>query len=154
MQACAAHPTRPAVGNCRRCRTPICSVCRTRWQEQGLCPACVEHALANPQGTRQSAGVQRRLAIWSLLLGLAAWLLLLGAGLPLVFASNLSKEAAILAGLGLLLSLLPALFAVGQGVAVVRERGSALGVATAGVVLAASQLGLMLGVVLLSIWAS
>ena len=119
-----------------------------------MCPACVEQELNNPQAARQSAGMQRRLATWSLLLSLTGWLLLLGAGLPLVFARGVSKEGAVLAGLGLLLSLVPALFAIGQGVAVVRERGRLLGVATAGVVLSTSQLGLMLGAVLLSIWAS
>src|SRR5262245_50633150 len=119
MQACAAHPTRPAVGTCRRCRSPICALCRPRWQEQALCPACVDQEVANPQGALRSAGVLRRLAVCSLLLGLAGWMLLLGAGLPLVFAQGLSKEASVLVGLGLLLSLAPALFAIGQGVAVV-----------------------------------
>lgn len=154
LQACALHPTRPAVGTCRHCRTPVCSICRTRLQEQLVCVACAERSLTHQDQTVSHAPAHRRLAVWSLACGLAGWLLLLLGLTPLVLTRNLSKEVAVLAVLTLLLSAVPALLAAGQGAAALRVRGDRLRIATAGLVLAGSQLGLMLGVLLMTLWSS
>jgi hypothetical protein len=154
IKGCAVHPRQPSVGQCHRCRVAICSLCRTRWQSEVICPACMERVLRQPETARADPRVAQKLALASLFLGLAGWLLFLGAGLPIVFVRNLTKEGAIIAGVGLLLSLIPAAFAFGQGTAAVRRRGPTLRLATAGLVLAASQLGLFLGVLLITVWSN
>jgi len=154
MQACATHANRAAVGVCRICRTQICALCRTRWRDQAVCPACAERELTRPDTGAGDERSHRRLAAWSLIFGLAAWLLLALGVLPLVLVRSLSKEAAILAVLVLVLSAVPALFAAGHGAAAVRTRGDRLRAAAAGLVLGASHIGLLLGTVLLMFWAN
>jgi hypothetical protein len=154
MQACAAHANRPAVGVCRICRTQVCALCRTRWRDQAVCPACAERELTRPDRGAADERSQRRLAGWSLIFGVAGWLLLVLSVLPFVLLRQPSKELAILSLLVLLLSVVPALFAAGHGAAAVRARGERHRAATAGLVLGGSQLGLVLGAVLLTFWAN
>jgi hypothetical protein len=154
LQQCTMHPTRPAVGTCRHCRTPICSVCRTRWQEHLICLTCAERSIAHQATSADHAQAHRRLALRSLCCAVIGWLLLLLGLAPLVLMRGLSKEMAILAIIVLLVSAVPALIAAGQGTAALRLRGQRLRMATAGLVLAGGQLGLMLGVLLVTIWAS
>ena len=154
MQACAVHATRPAVGACRMCRTPVCSLCRTRWREQAVCPACVEREITRPDTGAGDERTHRKLAVWSFVLGLSGWVVLLGGLLPLLLMRNLSKELAIFSLILVLLSAGPALFAAGQGAAAVRARGDRLRLATTGLILGAGQVGLLLGAVLLTFWAN
>lgn len=154
MAACAVHPSRPSIAACRLCRTPLCQVCRTRWREQAVCPACIEKALGSPETAGDDPRLQRRQAVWSLVLGLAGWGLLLLGSLPLVLMSSAKKELAILSGLVILFSFVPALFALGQGTAGVRSRGDCLRLATTGLALSGSQLGMMIGLLLLKVWTN
>jgi hypothetical protein len=154
MQACATHANRPAVGVCRICRTHVCALCRTRWRDQAVCPACAERELARPDRGAADERSQRRLAMWSLIFGIAAWLLLALSVLPFLLGRPPSKELAILLLLVLLVSAVPALFAASHGAAAVRARGDRLRAATTGLVLGGSHLGLLLGTLLLVFWAN
>jgi hypothetical protein len=154
MQACAAHAHRPAVGACRICKTAFCNLCRTRWRDKVLCPKCAEREMSHPDAGAVDPRVHSRLALWSLFLGLGGWLLLVGGLLPLLLVRNLSKELAILSALAVLLSAVPALLAAGQGAAAVRQRGNRMRAATTGLVLGGSQVGLLLGALLLTFWAN
>ena len=158
MQACATHANRPAVDVCRVCRTHVCALCRTRWRDQAVCPACAERELARPDRGAADERSQRRLAVWSLVFGVTGWLLLALSVLPFVLARQPSKELAILALLVLLVSAVPALFAAGHGAAAVRARGDRRGdrlrAATTGLVLGGTHLGLLLGALLLIFWAN
>jgi hypothetical protein len=141
------------VATCQSCRTPMCTVCRTRWRDQPFCTACVDRSLASPEEVATDPRVHRRQAFWSFLLGLCGWLLLILGALPLVLISGVRKEVAVLALLVVLLSFFPALFAAGQGAAAVRSRGDRLRLATAGLAMSTAQIGLMIGIVLLTVWA-
>lgn len=154
MPTCAVHPNRAAITTCRRCQTPLCHLCRTRWQEESLCVSCVEKTLATPDNPAGDPRIHRRQAFWSLVLGLAGWALLLAGGLPMVLFGSLKKELATMALLVVLLSFVPALFALGQGAAAVRARGDRLRLATTGLTLSGAQIGLTLGVLLLVVWAN
>jgi hypothetical protein len=112
--------------------------------------ACVERALDLKETRPEDSRGQRRQAIFAVLFGVSAWLLLvLGA---LLFVGR--HDAVILSGLITLLSLVPALFGVGQGAASIRVRGSSLVVATWGLVLSGVHLGTTLGLCLLLAWNS
>jgi hypothetical protein len=154
---CAVHANNASVGTCERCGNFLCGVCRTRWQERALCLACIERALDVRETRPDLVQAHRRQATLALLFGILAWALILLGGLPMMFAhANSSRAAAlvVLAGLLSLISLLPALFGVGQGAAAIRARGERMIVATCGLVLCGSHLGVALGVMLFAVWAT
>lgn len=151
---CAEHAEATAVAKCQRCARMMCSVCRTRWAEELLCPACLGRALADGEANPRAVQTQNRQAVWSLLLALAAWGLLLLTLWPLsnLFRGQPDKGIATFAVSLFLLSFLPALFALGHGTACIRTRGQRLALATLGVCLAGSHLGVSLGTLFLNVW--
>jgi hypothetical protein len=154
---CAVHLNNASVGTCERCGNFLCGVCRTRWQERGLCLACIERALDVKEARPEQVQAHRRQAILALVFGILAWALILLGGLPMLFAhanSSRAEALVVLAGLVTLISLLPALFGVGQGAAAIRARGERMIVATCGLVLSGAHLGVMLGVMLFAVWAT
>jgi hypothetical protein len=152
--ACATHPHNPSVGTCQRCGTYMCAVCRTRWQDRMLCLACVERALDEKDKRPEDVSAHRRQAALGLSFGASAWGLVL-AGFLLLFLLRNSANAATwqtIAGLLGLVSFLPALFGVGQAVSALRARGSRMVMATSGLVLSATHVGVVLGLVLAGLW--
>jgi hypothetical protein len=154
--ACTVHPANVAVGTCQRCGNFLCRVCRTRWEGRSLCLACTERAVGERQQDPEEARGHRRQAVLSLVCGLGAWgMVLLTVLLALPAAAGAGEAAQGLAGFGVLVgatSLLPALFGVGQGAAAVRTRGDRMIIATCGLVLSACLLGVVSGLVLLTVW--
>lgn len=150
---CAVHGISQAIGICTRCGKSMCIVCRTRWQERPACVACVDELLKGDLEPR-AAAEHRRLAGSGLGLGIGGWVCgLLGA----LIASSVSTTQgdmglAIFGGLLILLSVVPALISVGQSAAALRVRGERVKLAAVALVLSASQLGLLLGVVLRNLW--
>src|SRR5436190_22134549 len=45
---CYIHAGMSSVGECARCRHPMCETCRTRWHGRILCSGCVDRILTNP----------------------------------------------------------------------------------------------------------
>ncbi|MCI0458348.1 MAG: hypothetical protein L0Z62_15395 [Gemmataceae bacterium] len=151
---CTAHPRNPAVGACQGCGTYICGVCRTRWQDQVLCPGCVTRAAGSREVQPQDARLQKRQALVGLIFGTAAWLMTLASAMLVLFMRPGAQGdgPTITAGLLGLSSFLPSLYGVGQSAAVVRTRGERLRLGTFGLVLCGSHLGAVLGVLVISLW--
>jgi len=147
---CAVHPGNVAVGPCKRCGTFMCGICRSRWEDSLLCPACVERLMSGRETAPEHVLTHRWQALVSVLLGFASWIL----ALPLVavLGAGASKEALI--GLFMLaaVSLVPSLFGLGQAVAAIRVRGDRMMLATCGLALTGAQIGTVTGLALLVIW--
>src|SRR5262245_20666902 len=47
---CAVHTSRASLGNCVQCGKAMCRVCRSRWNNQPTCTACVEKSLQRKEG--------------------------------------------------------------------------------------------------------
>ena len=95
-----------------------------------------------------------RQALFGLWLGVAAWVVLLLAGIPLLslHGNEGDQNLALTAGIIALLSLIPSLFGLGQAAASVRTRGERLPLATLALGVAGSHLGLVLGLLLFAVW--
>jgi hypothetical protein len=148
---CALHPGNISVGACKRCGNFFCPVCRTRWREQVLCLACVERLMGTEERHPEEHAAHNRQAVLGLLCGLGAWILVALAILSLLLATSRTNQVngVILAGLLVLLSLVPAVLGLGQSAAAIRRRGQRLIVATAGLVLSGCHIGIFVGLLLL-----
>jgi hypothetical protein len=156
---CAVHPENATQGTCQRCGNYLCPICRTRWHNQWLCAACVDHSLNAREKAPEEARAHRRQAILALVLGVGAWgmavagFLLLAAGTYLV---ENQTEIGLLLIIGGALLFLPSpvlsLLGIGQGAAAVRTRGDHLILATAGLLLSALHVGLLVGIFCSNIW--
>jgi hypothetical protein len=149
--ACAVHPQNVAAGLCQRCGNFVCRVCRTRWEDRGLCVACVERLIAEKETAPEEAQAHRRQAVLSLTFGLGAWGALAGGLFLGVAVMTQSGDP----GLGLLLvagSIFLAPFGVGQGAVAIRTRGDRMLIATWGLILSALHLGVVSGLVLVALW--
>ena len=152
--ACTVHPANVAVGTCQRCGNFVCRVCRTRWEDLNVCLACAERLARDRERGPQDPRIHRRQAVLALACGLIAWGTILGGGLLVVLAgtSRATVGLAVLAVILVAFSFLPAVFGVGQGAAAARARGDRMIVATSGLVLSASHLGILSGLFLLALW--
>jgi hypothetical protein len=151
--ACVVHPGNVAVGTCQRCGNFVCRVCRTHWEDRNVCLACAERLAQERERGPQDPRAHRRQAAWALACGLAAWSAILGAFALVALAGThaAARGLALLAFVLLGGSFLPALFGVGQGVVAVRARGDRMIIATSGLVLSASHLGILSGLFLLAL---
>jgi hypothetical protein len=128
----------------------MCGLCRTRWDNRTLCLACVERLMSGTERAPEDARAHRRLALAALLLGIVAWTLTL----PVIVVRGVGSVREVLVGLLILamLSLIPALFGLGQAASAIRMRGDRMVLATFGLALAGSQVGTVTGLLLLVIW--
>jgi hypothetical protein len=154
---CPSHPLNAAVGTCQRCGNYLCRVCRTRWRDQAYCTACVERALEAGAAAPQEARAHLRNGMLGVGLGVGAWVLCL-AGV-VVFAIGASdfpdpaKLPLVLLGMGIMaLSPFLSVFGVGHGASAIRARGDHMIVATAGLILSALHVGVMIGLCVLLVW--
>src|SRR5262245_13509779 len=117
LGACSVHGETSAVAKCQRCGKMMCPACRTRWDEEFVCPSCLDRGLSQGEVSPKYAKAQNRQAGWSLTLALAAWsLLLLTLWILRPWAGPLlSKEAGTLGAITFLAGFLPAFFAIGLG---------------------------------------
>jgi hypothetical protein len=149
---CPAHPRNPSAGVCERCGTFLCTVCRTRWHGRALCPACVTRAMDEKETRPELAQAHRRQAMLAVVFGVSAWALTLGGGvLTVIGASKASSGLVILGGLLTLAAFLPALFGIGQAAAAIRTRGTRMILATFGLVLSASYIGVLSGMAIIMV---
>ena len=151
---CAQHPKAAAVGRCVRCDKLMCATCRTRWSDEPTCPDCIERSLLTDEPTPQEGHRQQRQAWIAVVLAVGGWLTLLLALWPISNLHHGQPGTALvyLAGFLFVSSLVPALVALGQSVAALRLRGHSKTLAGWGLACAATQIGLMLGVVLVNLW--
>src|SRR5438309_1815807 len=69
---CAAHEGNSAVAKCQRCGKMMCALCRTRWDEEIICSACLDEALQKGDvrpGLRRAQNRQARASVVIALLG-------------------------------------------------------------------------------------
>lgn len=151
---CGAHSEVEAYGKCRRCAKLMCNVCRTRWYDQVVCPPCLTRMLEGEDLNPRDQSIQRRLALWSLLLGLGGWLLLVCALIPLrVMYSGAPNPGLRTFALFLFFgSSIPIAFALGQAMSVIRQRGERMRLAVGSFFLASLHLGLIVGILVLNLW--
>jgi hypothetical protein len=150
LGACALHPGVDAATACQRCGKNICVACRTRWHGDILCSACVELSLSRAEPNPRELRQQGARAVWSFTFALVGWIV---AVLALTMIAFRGQEASLTAPIVCsVLSLLPAMFAVGQGCPVLLARGPRFRVAATGIILGGLHLGLVLGVLLINLW--
>ena len=148
--ACAVHPGVLAVLACQRCGKNICAGCRTKWHGEQLCTGCVELSLSRAEPNPRELKKQGGRAVSSLTLAVIGWVVvLLGLMMLVARGQESSVTAPIVFGL---LSLIPAMFAIGQGCPVLLTRGPRFRMAASGMVLAGAHLGLLLGAFLINLW--
>ena len=123
---------------------------QTRWFGDGLCAACVELSLSRAEPNPRDVRKQGNRAVWSFTLALLGWIIVLVAAAVLMTRRPDSplNWTIVLS----LFSLVPALFAVGQGCPVLLTRGPYFRFAASGIVLGGLHLGLLLGVLLINLW--
>jgi len=159
--ACTVHPANESLGPCSRCGNFLCEICRCKYRDQVLCAACVERALESTEATPEQARIHFRQALFSLLLGIAAWVLFLVGFLGVVLLMAASGEALpnvgliLLVGLAIMAAAQVALFGVGQGAAALRMRGNHMTLATLGLIVSGLYVGAVIGLAAFSIiWNS
>jgi hypothetical protein len=150
---CALHAGQEAVGTCSRCGNYFCEVCRTRWRDQILCPACVERALQSREATPEQARAHLRQAVLGLLLGLGAWGVLLAGFLVVVSAAALKAVPLILVAFLLIVgSALVGVLGLGQSAAALRSRGRHMIMATGGLLINGLFVGAFVGLYVFQLW--
>ena len=148
---CAMHGDNVAIGTCSRCGNFLCPVCRTKWSNEVFCFACVERLMGEESVNPAERRAHKRQATLGMVLGIIAWVSTLVAASPLLVVSGWQNDqgmflfAILLSGL----SLVPSLFGAGQATAAIRIRGQQMLVATFGLVLCCSHIGLVLGLILI-----
>lgn len=149
---CPAHPGRAAVGPCTTCGAILCSVCRSRWNDKPTCVACCVRARVAREHGEEDAWSQGRQARLSVFLSVGSWIMVVLAVVALTFAQAGTPKPgwATVGKVTIVASLLPALFALGLALAAIRARGPSMTAATTGFLLAATQVGLLTGLLLLS----
>ncbi len=150
---CINHPDTPGLVNCAKCKERLCGVCRTRWHETFLCPRCVENSIAAEDEHPREVKASQVLAIRGFTLAMIGGLLFL-LGLALLWGARHDPSHAVVAWsvVFMALGLVPGVVAIGQVAAVILQRGPLLRLASAAVVIASAQVGLSLGLLLISLW--
>lgn len=159
---CAVHTSSAAAGTCQRCGNYFCPICRTRWHNQNWCIACVERALEAKERTPEEGRAHKRQALLALILGLAAWGVLIVSVVVMAavvgVAGDQGDPTMALACLVVVLMLaimfggLLAVLGIGQAAAAIRTRGNHMILATAGLMLSTLHVGLLLGFFCASFW--
>lgn len=151
--ACEGHGDQPAVATCSRCKKLMCAGCRTRWDAEPVCAACVSAVLEFDEPTGTEEGQQRQKALSAFLWSVIAWLVLLGcAGTLIAGHWRTGTPFVISAALLPLLTLIPSSLGVGQAVASLRLRGRHGTLGLASLVASASHVATIVGIVFLNLW--
>jgi hypothetical protein len=151
---CAVHGGNVAAAKCQRCGKMMCALCRTRWEEEIVCAQCLDQSLRDGASSPSQVRGRKRQAALSLALAIMGWLVLLLALWPLaaLFRGSPDRSPATLTLMLYFGSFFFAAFALGQGIASIRDRGPRLAIATCGLSLAGLQLGVCLGLMAINIW--
>ena len=151
---CAVHTDNVALAKCQRCGKMMCAFCRTRWEEEIVCAECIGQALRDGGVSPSQARTRKRQASFSVALALMGWSVLLLALWPFaaLFRGSPDRGPATLTLMLFFGSFFFAVFALGQGIAAIRERSQRLAAATCGLTLAGLQLGICLGLMVINIW--
>src|SRR5262249_41285998 len=133
LGACAAHPEAEAYGKCRACGKLICNVCRTRWYDQAVCPACLSAILDGTGSNPPDQKIQSGHATWGAIGAFGAGLMLFCPITPFMIAypKAASTSLRVFAALLFFGSMVPAAFAIGQAVSLLRRSPDRLKLATA-----------------------
>ncbi len=119
-----------------------------------LCAACIERALGSNEATPEQAQAVFRQALSALLLGIGAWVLAVLAFLLFFVIAPSSEHTYFLFAVFVLglVAAAPAVFSIGQSVAVLRIRSNHVLMATIGLTLSGLYVGVVIGVFMLGVW--
>jgi hypothetical protein len=159
--ACAVHSDRESLGPCDRCGNFYCIVCRTRWQGAIWCAECVSRL--HDADSRTSAETRTHLhrVIWSLALGLVAWVLTLGSFVLIaVMVANThgDPDPGVLVLVGMLVifvlpgGVLTASVGTGMSLAALRTHGNHMILGAAGLIINGLYVGALIGIFALAFW--
>src|SRR5438128_780741 len=95
---CVQHPEAPSVAKCSRCDSLVCQACRTRWQEEIVCPLCVDHSIADYEPSPQEAQMHTRQAWFSVILAAIGWMFLLTTMAPYATFHQMPVKAIMIFG--------------------------------------------------------
>jgi hypothetical protein len=151
---CEQHPESPSIARCTRCDKPMCQTCRTRWHEEPVCPKCVDESIADDEPSPREAQLQTKQAWVSIILGMAAWMLLLLtlAPLSMFHQAPVGRMIIFMTFFLFFVSLVPAVFGLGHAMSALRLRGDHGKLATFGLGCTGAQLGIAIGIIVLNIW--
>lgn len=149
---CDKHARSPAAAACERCGAKVCAACKTRWNDATLCIDCqtrsVEAGEPHPRELR-SEGNQ---AIVAFLLGIAASIFAVLAYAILWSSSQPNLGSASIWWVTLILiGLIPAFLAVGQGLSAALGRSPLRFWGLSGLLLGAAHIGLTAGLIVLNL---
>ncbi len=149
---CEQHPDVPSVAKCARCEKPICYSCRTRWQDEPVCPRCIDLAILDDEPSPVESQLQSKQAWFSVFFAAFAWLMLLLTLIPYsTFSQSPGKTVIFIAYVLFLGSFVPALFGLGFAMASMRLRGGNPMLATTALVVNGSQLSLAIALIVINI---
>src|SRR5271165_448395 len=154
LGGCAVHKENSAVAKCQRCGTMMCALCRTRWDGEAICAACLDRSFANGDVNPRLVQRQNRQANTSVVLACLGWSVLLLSVWPMsaLFHGYADRSPATFALMLFFASFFLALFAIGNGAACLLTGGKRLTFATCGLSLASLHLGLCLGLMFINVW--
>lgn len=116
---------------------------------------CLNLAMSTDQSRPEIVKSHRRAAVMSVVYGICGWLLVIAGGLPFLLSrGGISGRWMGLAGILVLAGLIPALMGLSNAASALRTRGDRIVPATCGLVLTGSQIGMMLGLLIINIWHS
>ena len=151
---CDQHLDTPAIGKCSRCDKPICQACRTRWHEEPACPRCVAESIEDDEPGPREAQLQMKHAWFSIILAAIGWMVLLVTLAPYstFHQGQVGGFIKFLTYALILGSFIPAIFGLGCAASAIRLRGDFSKLAVGGFIVSGSQLGLMIGLIVINVW--
>lgn len=149
---CAVHPNNIGVGKCKECNSIICAVCRTRWGDNRLCVRCTERNIEAQEEQTESPQTHSRQAIIGLGLGVTGWTLAIVGLVCWLNWFGLQSMVSYLGEVGYLFlvsSICVTVLGLAYAFTSIRTRGHKLSMASSGLALNGSYLGLFLGFLVL-----
>src|SRR4051794_37014416 len=146
MGNCEKHPTSQAVAACERCLAKLCATCKTKWNDQTLCLDCQARSVEAEEPHPREVHQQGFEGVTSFVAGIITWVTVaVGYGMlwlsrPQGLGTALNWWSTLL-----VLALLPAVFAVGQGLSAAMGRSSFRQWGLSGMIMGSLHLGLTTG---------
>ena len=148
---CDKHRSVQATAACERCQTKLCATCKTKWNEQTLCVDCQARSVQADEPHPRDIRSERFQGVLGFSMGVTAWICaivaygMLWTARPQGMSSALTWWSTLV-----LIAILPAIFAVGQGLSAALGRSTFRQWGLSGLILGSLHIGLTTGLFLLN----